>query len=178
MRASQTRYGLTYCVSLFGLLVGVIALFSVEAGAALVTLIPGHAYCYYFSGAGRSGGMHLVAASPTVIAGGPSNYVSGTAGAAQKTVFYIDCTTGLGRVGGEAYVGVPRITATQHGGRYTFDQHYVRRGIRHLETHSRATSVVSVTISGVIGAGVINGTVRISAPGCLAHPTAVNFVGT
>lgn len=157
--------------------VGAVALLASAAGASLATLTPGHAYCYYFSGPGRSGGMHLVAANPTVIAAGPSNYVSGTGGTAQDTVFYIDCVPGHGRVGGDAYVGLPRMVMHPSGGNYSFDGKYVIHGIRHLNTRSHLTTVVSLSISGSVAPGVINGVVHVSAPGCLPHQLTIPFAG-
>jgi hypothetical protein len=121
--------------------------------------------------------MHLVAASPTVIAAGPSNFVSGVGGKPQDTVFYIDCVPGDGRIGGDAYVGLPRIVMQRHGGTYSFNNHYTIRGIRHLETNSKATTTVSFAISGSVAAGVINGTVHMAAPGCLPKTLVMNYAG-
>jgi len=104
MRLVQTprvRHGACHGGPFLGVLVGVLALTGVAgAGASIATLTPGHAYCYYFSSPGRYGGMHLVAATPTVIGAGPSNYISGVGGKPQDTVFYIDCASGTGRIGG------------------------------------------------------------------------------
>lgn len=155
----------------------VAALISTAASASLATLTPGHAYCYYFSGAGRYGGMHLVAAGPSVIAKGPSNYVSGVGGKPQETVFYVDCVPGRGRAAGEAYVGLPRIVLRPSGAGFTFDRHFVIPGIRHLGTTSRATMTVSMHISGTVAQGVINGEVHLTAPGCLPHPLAMTYAG-
>ena len=138
---------------------------------------PGHAYCYYFSGTGRSGGMHLVAASPTTLAAGPSNYVSGLGGDPQDTVFYIDCVPGQGRIGGDAYVGIPRIAMHLANGHYTFATQFVDHGIRHLETRSSVKTTATVSLSGTVSAGVINGTVHISAPGCLPHALSIVYAG-
>ena len=160
-----------------GIVIGALALLSVAAGASLATLTPGHAYCYYFSGPGRSGGMHLVAATPTVIATGPSNYISGTGKEPQETVFYVDCIPGPGRVGGDAYIGLPRIVMHPSGGGYSFAGRYVVPGIRHLGTRSHATSVVSLAISGTVAPGVINGVVHVTAPGCLPHQLVIPFAG-
>jgi len=147
------------------------------AGASIATLTPGHAYCYYFSSPGRYGGMHLVAATPTVIGAGPSNYISGVGGKPQDTVFYIDCASGTGRIGGDAYVGLPRIVMQRSGDHYAFDREFVVPGIRHLGTRSHATTTVSVTISGSVAAGAINGRVQVSAPGCLTTPLVVAYEG-
>jgi hypothetical protein len=157
--------------------VAAIALFTGAAGASLATLTPGHAYCYYFSAPGRWGGMHLVAASPTVIAAGPSNYISGLGGKPQDTVLYVDCIPGPGRIGGDAYVGIPRIVMHPVGSTYSFDEKYVIPGIRHLGTRSHATSVVTLSISGSVSTGVINGVAHLVAPGCLPHQLVIAFAG-
>src|SRR5665213_51222 len=97
MRAALGRrfqHRLRWSIPFLGAQIGAVALFTVQASASLASLTPGHAYCYYFSGAGRSGGMHLVAANSHVIAAGPSNYISGTGGKAQDSVFYVDCVAG------------------------------------------------------------------------------------
>jgi len=164
-------------LSSLGSITVVAALFSGAAGASLATLSPGHAYCYYFSGPGRYGGMHLVAAGPSVIAKGPSNYESGVGGKPQDTVFYVDCLPGRGRIGGEAYVGLPRIVLHLVGGSYAFDRHFSIPGIRHLGTTSRARMKVTMHISGTLAEGVINGTVHLTAPGCLPRPLVMSYKG-
>ena len=121
--------------------------------------------------------MHLVAANPTVIAAGPSNFISGTGYKPQNTVFYIDCVPGPGRVGGEAYVGLPRIVMHPNGTSYSFDRKFVIPGIRHLGTRSHATMDVSLSISGSYSPGVINGVVHVTAPGCLPHQFVIPFAG-
>ena len=153
--------------------VGIVSLFAVQAGAAVATLSPGHAYCYYFS-APRYGGMHLVAASPTVIAAGPSNYISGLSGKPQDTVFYIDCA---GRIGGDAYIGLPRIVMRRSAAGYSFNRHFSVPRLRHVGTSSRATLTATVSISGSVVAGAINGVVHVAAPGCLARPIEVRYSG-
>ena len=163
---------------MLGAQIGTAALFSVQALASPALLTVGHAYCYYFSGAEESGGMHLVAGSPHEIAAGPSNYISGVGGKPQDSVFYIDCLSGKGRVGGGAYVGVPRITMHMSGGHYTFSKRFNRRGLKHLGVASQVTFTASVTISGTVNQSVINGRVHISAPGCLARPFVVVYAGT
>ena len=152
---------------------GAASLFGVQAGAAAATLTPGHAYCYYFS-TPRYGGMHLVAASPTVIAAGPSNYISGLSGKPQDTVFYIDCA---GRIGGDAYVGLPRIVMQRSATGYAFDRNFVIPGIRHLGTTSRTTLTASISISGTVVVGAINGTVHVKLPSCLARTLVVHYSG-
>ena len=160
-----------------GVITVLAALFSGAASSSLATLTPGHAYCYYFSGSGRNGGMHLVAAGFSIIAKGPSNYVSGVGGKPQDTVFYIDCIPGRGRLGGDAYVGLPRIVLHPIGGSYAFDSDFLIPGIRHLGTTSRATMTVTMHISGRVAQGVINGVVHLTAPGCLAHPLVMSYAG-
>lgn len=177
-RGSRFHRNLRWGLPLFGAQIGTAALFTVQALASPALLTLGHAYCYYFSGAGRSGGMHLVAAKSHEIAAGPSNYVSGIGGKPQDSVFYVDCISGNGRAGGEAYVGMPRITMHLSGGHYTFNKQFDRRGIKHLGSASHATFTVSVTISGTVNQGVINGRVHLSAPGCLPHPIVVVYAGT
>ena len=176
-RASLTRAALGRLVVTTGTLIGLAALLAGTAGASLATLTPGHAYCYYFSGPGRSGGMHLVAANPTAIAAGPSNFVSGTGNHPQDTVFYFDCVAGPGRIGGEEYVGLPRLAMHSNGSNYSFAGAFVIPGIRHLETSFHATSVVSLRISGSVAPGVINGVVHVTAPGCLPHQLVISFAG-
>lgn len=145
------------------------------ASPALLT--PGHAYCYYFSSPGRWGGMHLVAASPTVISAGPSNYISGVDGKPQDTVFYIECVGGSEDTGGYAYVGLPRIVLVPSGGQYVFNRHVVVGGLRHLEGSSTKTFAATVNLSGTVSAGVINGVMRITAPGCLSKTVAIRYAG-
>jgi hypothetical protein len=178
IRTSRFRRGVTYSGPGLGVLVGTLALFGVAgAGASIATLTPGHPYCYYFSSTGRSGGMHLVAATPTVIAAGPSNYISGVGGDPQDTVFYIDCTSGAGRVGGDAYVGLPRMAMHRSGNHYAFNDQFVIHGIRHLGTRSNATTTASIAITGTLAEGVINGTVHVSAAGCLPAPLVIHYAG-
>lgn len=161
-----------------GAFVGIVALCTAQAAATIPVLSPGHAYCYYFSGAARSGGMHLVAANATTIAAGSSNVVSGVGGKPQTSVFYVDCVPGGGRVGGEAYVGVPRTVLHLRGGRYTFDERYVVRRVRHLEIGTRRTFTASMAISGSVAQGVVTGIVHLAAPSCLPRPISVTFTGT
>ncbi|HXC80152.1 MAG TPA: hypothetical protein VNU19_24235, partial [Candidatus Acidoferrum sp.] len=153
------------------------ALMASVAVASPAILTAGHAYCYYFSTAGRSGGMHLVAAAPTVIAAGPSNYVSGVRGKPQDSVFYVDCVAGHGRIGGDEYVGIPRIDLHWAGSEYVFDRQFVVGGLKHIGVNSPDRTTASVRLSGSVTAGVINGVVRISAPGCLPHAIAVRYTG-
>ena len=157
--------------------IGAVTLFTSTALASPAVLSPGHAYCYYFSSPGNYGGMHLVAASPTVIAAGPSNYVSGTGGTAQDTVFYINCIPGRGRAGGTEYIGVPGMSAHVVAGHYRLSEHFVIHGIRHLDVASRATTTASVTISGTVASGAIVGSIRVSMPGCLPHSRTIAFTG-
>lgn len=145
------------------------------AGAAVLT--PGHAYCYYFSSPGRWGGMHLVAASPTVIASGPSNYVSGTNGKPQDTVFYIDCVPGHGRTGGDVYIGLPRMALHRVGAHFVFSSKVLVRRLRHIGVRSRARTPASLSLTGSVSTGVINGVVRIDAPGCLPSPITIRYSG-
>ena len=144
-------------------------------GPALLTA--GHAYCYYWSGGSREGGMHLVAAAPTAIAAGPSNFISGTGGKPQDTVVYVDCVPGPDRIGGDAYIGLPRIDLHLSGDRYSFNRHFVVHGIRHLGTTSRATMSVTVTLKGTAVAGAINGVLQVVAPGCLPRTLALVYSG-
>jgi hypothetical protein len=162
-------------------LVGGFALSALMANAAFASpalLTTGHAYCYYFSAPGRSGGMHLVAAAPTVIATGPSNYVSGVGGKPQDSVFYVDCVAGQGRIGGDEYIGIPRIALHWTGERYVFDRQFVEHGLEHIGVNSSRRTAAAVRVSGSVAAGVINGVVRISAPGCLPHAIAIRYAGT
>lgn len=159
--------------SVTAVVVGAVSLFGVQAGADVATLTSGHAYCYYFS-APRYGGMHLVAASPTVIAAGPSNYVSGLAGKPQDTVFYIDCA---GRIGGDAYIGLPRIAMQRSASGYVFTKRITVKGLRHIGTSSHATLTATLSISGSVSAGAINGTVKVKAPGCLSRTLVVHYSG-
>jgi len=156
---------------------GAMTLLTGTALASPALLSPGHAYCYYFSALRNYGGMHLVAASPTVIAAGPSNYESGTGGTAQDTVFYINCIPGSGRLGGTAYIGMPRMSAHVVGGHYTFSDHFVVRGIRHLDIASHATTTASVTLTGTVSSGAIVGSIRVSVPGCLPRAHTIAFTG-
>jgi hypothetical protein len=153
------------------------ALLATSAAASPALLSVGHAYCYYWYGTNRTGGMHLVAAGPRVIAAGPSNYVSGTGGKPQDTVVYFDCVPGPGRAGGDAYVGLPRTVMHLSGGHYVFSRHLVVHGVRHLGTRSRATISVTVTLTGTVSAGVINGVLHVAAPGCLPRPLALVYAG-
>ena len=153
-------------------------IFASSAFASPALLTPGHAYCYYFSTSGHSGGMHLVAAGPTVIAAGPSNYVSGMNRKPQDTVFYIDCASGPGRVGGDEYLGLPRIAAHLTNGRYAFHLDYTARNLKHIGTNARATSTAEVVLSGSVVAGAISGTIHLSAPGCVPRPFSMPFTGT
>jgi len=177
-QGSRIHRNLRRSLPLLGVQIGAAALFTVQALASPALLTTGHAYCYYFSSAGRSAGMHLVAANSHEIAAGPSNYISGTGGRPQDSVFYVYCIAGKGRDGGDAYVGVPRITMHLSGGHYTFSKRFIRRGIKHLGIASHATSTVTVTISGTLNQGVINGRVHFAAPGCLPRPIVVVYVGT
>src|ERR1700733_13824662 len=122
--------------------------------------------------------MHLVASSPTVIGAGPSNYISGLNGTKQDTVYYVDCATGAGRIGGVAYVGLPRIVLKPLGSGYAFKKTFVIKGIRHLETKSHVTMTVTLSISGSVGAGVINGKLKMTAPGCLPHGLSMTYSGS
>jgi len=153
------------------------ALLTAEASADLPTLTPGHAYCDYFS-TPRYGGMHLVASSPTVIGKGPSNYISGLNGKPQDTVYYVNCQTGKGYIGGVAYIGLPRIVLQPVGSEYTFNKHFVIPGIRHLQTSSHVTMTVTMSISGSVGEGVINGKLKLTAPGCLPHGLSMSYSGS
>ena len=162
-----------------GVVIGSLALFSAAASADLAVLTPGHAYCYYFEHAGWGwGGMHLVAANPTTISAGPSNYISGLNGKPQDTVFYVNCQSGGTRIGGVAYVGLPRIAMRADGSDYSFSQSYEIHGIRHLGTRSRTAMTVDLAIDGTLSRDVINGTVKITAPGCLPHTYTVNYAGS
>jgi hypothetical protein len=162
-----------------GVATGSLALFSAAASADLATLTPGHAYCYYFSHPQWGwGGMHLVAGSPTTIAAGPSNYISGLDGKPQDTVFYVNCQSGPNLIGGVAYVGLPKIAMHAVGSEYTFSKKYTIPGIRHLGTKSHTTMAVTLAISGTLDRDVINGTVRITAAGCLPHTFTVNYAGS
>ena len=157
--------------------VAISGLLAENAFAGVAVLTPGHAYCYYFSSPGRWGGMHLVAASRTVISSGPSNYVSGTNGKPQDTVFYIDCIPGRGRTGGDEYIGLPRIALHLVGGHYVFSRKVLVRGLRHIGIRSRVRSTASLSVSGSVSTGAINGVVRITAPGCLPGPTSIHYSG-
>lgn len=163
---------LTRRVPLLTVVIGAASLFGVEAGAAVATLTPGHAYCYYFS-APRYGGMHLVAANTTIVPG-PSNYISGLGGKPQDTVFYVDCA---GRVGGDAYIGLPRIVMQRGATGYVFDRHFSIPGIRHLGTSSHKKLTTTVSITGSVVDGAINGTVHVKAPGCLSATLVVHYSG-
>jgi len=166
-------------LSVIGVGIGSLALFSAAASADLAVLTPGHAYCYYFDHAKWGwGGMHLVAANPTTISAGPSNFISGLNGTAQDTVFYVNCESGGTRIGGVAYVGLPKIAMHPVGSDYTFSKNYEFHGIRHLGTQSRTTMTVELAIDGTLSRDVINGTVKITAPGCLPHPYAVVYAGS
>jgi hypothetical protein len=166
-------------LSLAGAVIGSLALFGAAASADLATLTPGHAYCYYFTHPEWGwGGMHLVAASPTTISAGPSNYISGLNGTPQDTVFYVNCESGPSKIGGVAYVGLPRIVMQAVGSEYGFSKKYTIHGIRHLGTRSRTAMTVTLAISGSLSGDVINGTVRITAPGCLPHAFTVNYSGS
>src|ERR1700728_3025530 len=110
-------------LSLAGVVTGSLALLGGAASADIAVLTPGHAYCYYFSHADWGwGGMHLVAANPTTISAGPSNFISGLNGTAQDTVFYVNCESGGSRIGGVAYVGLPKIVMHAVGSDYTFSK--------------------------------------------------------
>jgi hypothetical protein len=176
-RALRGRHFGRYGLSVVVVTLGVGALLATEAGAALATLTPGHAYCDYFS-TPRYGGMHLVASSPTVIGSGPSNYISGLNGTKQDTVYYVNCATGAGRIGGVAYVGLPRIVLTPLGSEYTFNKNFVIKGIRHLQTKSHVTMTVTMSISGTVGEGVINGKLKMTAPGCLPNGLSMSYSGS
>ena len=165
-------------LSVVGVVIGSLALFSAAASADLAVLTPGHAYCYYFDHAGWGwGGMHLVAANPTTISAGPSNYISGLNGKAQDTVFYVNCQSSGTRIGGVAYIGLPRIVMHADGSDYSFSKQYEIHGIRHLGTQSHAAMTVELSIDGTLSRDVINGTVKITAPGCLPHTYTVNYAG-
>jgi hypothetical protein len=165
-------------LSVVGVAIGSLALFSAAASADLAVLTPGHAYCYYFSHADWGwGGMHLVAANPTTISAGPSNYISGLNGKPQDTVFYVNCESGGSQIGGVAYVGLPRIAMHAAGSDYGFSEKYQFHGIRHLGTQSHVAMTVELSIDGTLSRDVINGTVRITAPGCLPHTYTVNYTG-
>lgn len=86
--------------------IGLGLMLSGVAGASVPVLTPGHACCSYFSRPASTGGMHLMAAGPSVIAHGPSNYVSGTYGKPRDTVVCVDCVNRLGHPDGAAYVGL------------------------------------------------------------------------
>jgi hypothetical protein len=166
-------------LSVAGVVIGSLALFSAAASADLATLTPGHAYCYYFNHSEWGwGGMHLVAAEPTTISAGPSNYISGLDGKPQDTVFYVNCESGPKQIGGVAYVGLPRIAMHAVGSEYSFSKKYTIHGIHHLGTQSRTAMTVTLAISGSLSRDVINGTVRITAPGCLPHTYTVNYSGS
>lgn len=169
-------------VAVGGAVIGSLALFSAAASADLAVLTPGHAYCYYFSHPSNTawgwGGMHLVAANRTTISAGPNNYISGLNGKAQDTVFYVNCESGGSRIGGVAYVGLPRIAMHTIGSEYGFSKSYEFHGIRHLGTSSRTVMTVTLSISGELSAATINGTVKITAPGCLPRAYTVNYAGS
>lgn len=160
-----------------GSVAGAVTLIASSALASPALLTVGHAYCYYFSSPGNYGGMHLVAASPTVIAAGPSNYVSGLRGTAQDTVFYIDCIPGAARVGGTVYIGMPRMAAHIVDGHYGFSDHFVVRGVRHLDVASRITTTATVTLTGAVSAGAIVGSLKVTVPGCLPRARTIVFTG-
>jgi hypothetical protein len=165
--------------SIAGVVVGSLALFSAAASADLATLTPGHAYCYYFTHPEWGwGGMHLVAANPTTIAAGPSNYISGLNGKPQDTVFYVNCQSGSNLIGGVVYVGLPKIVMHAVGSDYAFAKRYTIPGIRHLGTQSHKAIVVTLAISGTLSRDTINGTVKITAAGCLPHTFTVNYAGS
>jgi hypothetical protein len=166
-------------LSVVGVGIGSVALFGAAASADLAVLTPGHAYCYYFDHAEWGwGGMHLVAANPTTISAGPSNYISGLNGTPQDTVFYVNCQSGANRIGGVAYVGLPKIAMHAQGSDYSFSKKYDFHGIRHLGTSSRTTMNVELAINGTLSRDVINGTVKITAPGCLPHTYTVDYSGS
>jgi hypothetical protein len=166
-------------LSVVGIALGSLALFSAAASADLAVLTPGHAYCYYFEHADWGwGGMHLVAANPTTISAGPSNYISGLNGKPQDTVFYVNCLSGGSRIGGVVYVGLPRIVMQANGSDYSFSRQYEIHGIRHLGTSSHTVMTVELAIDGTLSRDVINGTVKITAPGCLPHTYTVNYAGS
>jgi hypothetical protein len=122
--------------------------------------------------------MHLVSAAPTVIAAGPSNYVSGVGGKPQDSVFYVDCVAGRGRIGGDEYVGIPWIALHRTGEGYVFDRQFVVHGLKHIGVNSSGRTTTSVRLSGSVAAGVIKGVVRISAPGRLPDAIEIRYVGT
>lgn len=176
-RTEHTRRTLGLALTALVPFLVVTALVAEDASAGVAVLTPGHAYCYYFSGPGRWGGMHLVAASPTVIASGPSNYISGINGKPQDTVFYIECLPGAGRAGGDVYIGLPRIAMHRVGDHYAFDRKILVRGLRHIGSAARVKAAASLSISGSVSAGVINGVVRVTATGCLPSPIAIHYAG-
>lgn len=165
-----------------GVVIGLGLMLAGVAGASVPILTPGHAYCFYFSGPASTGGMHLVAAGPSVIARGPSNYVSGTYGKPQDTVVYVDCVNRLGQPDGAAYVGLPRVVLHRANGHLHFARHVVAKDVRRLGVPRSRPLTVTVTLTGSVvtsssSTGAIDGRLRISAPGCIPHPLSYSYTG-
>lgn len=157
-------------------LAGASVVMAATSSAPLLT--PGHAYCFYWAKGSLNGGMHLVAQSPTSLAAGPSNYISGIGGKPQDTVVYVSCQSNGRAAASYAYVGLPHIALKIRGGYYRFSETEVVRGVRHLESSNRATFTVRLSIQGTVVRQAINGTFRLAAPGCLAKPISMAFHGT
>ncbi len=152
------------------------------ATAAVPVLSTGHAYCFYFSSTGSSGGMHLVAAAPAAISPGPSNFVSGSYGVPQDTVVFVNCLTRSGAAAGTAYLGFSRIALHNAGGSLHFARHLVARGLHRIGVPGTGTVSVTVTLTGTViangsSAGAIVGTLHLAAPGCLPHPVTYHYTG-
>lgn len=164
-----------------GAVAGCTVLLATTASASLPILTRGHPYCFYFYGK-PTGGMHLVAAGPRVLAAGPSNYISGTYGKPQDTVVYVDCVDAAGNADGSAYVGLPRVVLKVVHGHYSFAERVVAH-VHRLASADKRPLTVTVNLSGAVTAtsspvGSIVGALRVSAPSCLAHPFFSHFTGT